>query len=58
VFDLNEFHSSAWEDWFAAAEAAKQTVEGASHLQMSCNECAWIGTFALRRLIGSAVTVG
>ena len=53
MFDLEEFHSLAWTDWFAAADRAKQTVGGASHLQMSCNECAWIGTFALRGLIAA-----
>lgn len=58
MFDLEEFHSLAWEDWYAAADRAKQTVGGASHLQMSCDECAWIGTFALRGLIGPAATVG
>lgn len=55
MFDLDGFHAKAWEDWFAAAEAAKQTVAGAQHLQMSCDQCAWIGTFALRGLISSPV---
>ncbi len=53
MFDLQEFHSRAWREPFAAADEAKQTPEGASHLQMSCNECAWIGTFVLRGLIAA-----
>lgn len=51
MFDLEKFHSEAWQDWFAAADDAKRTEAGASHLLMSCDECAWIGTFALRGLI-------
>lgn len=53
MFDLEEFHSLAWTDWFAAADRAKQTVGGASHLQISCKECAWIAIFALRGFIAS-----
>lgn len=51
MFDPKEFHRLAWEDWFSASGEAKKTPQGWYHLDNKCDECSWIGTFALRGLI-------
>lgn len=50
MFNLEEFHRRAWDTPFEAATEAKQTVAGAAHLQMSCDQCHSIASYFLSGL--------
>ena len=55
MFNLEEFHSRAWDTPFEAAEEAKKTPEGARHLQMSCDQCHSIASYFLSGLVGAPI---